>query len=345
MQIRVAKAASDAAAATGAGIRVALLLPCFFGCFFCTADSSTSTKSSSSNGGGGSGGGGGGGGGGSAHQQLQQPPERTDDVHERLREVLAATHADEMSSGSWKIVTIQNVPLAGGFAQMTTLQHDIVQDATGKISDEDSEALARMIEAIAKPSAADMTGGGLWMSALLLSRFLSSSWGRHFVQGRSCIELGAGTGAVSIAASQVGASRVVATDGNAVMLTLADANARLNLQPAQLSRFEVSRYLWGEAVSNQHNFRFQTVLISDALYSRDTAPALLSAVEAVCDEASCDVLIAMQTRPGLADIARDGHHATQRGLKLPEYQLRFCYNRMKNPSVSTRFHFLGVLTF
>ena len=51
MQIRVAKAASDAAAATGAGIRVALLLPCFFGCFFCTADSSTSTKSSSSNGG------------------------------------------------------------------------------------------------------------------------------------------------------------------------------------------------------------------------------------------------------------------------------------------------------
>ena len=168
MQIRVAKAASDAAAATGAGIRVALLLPCFFGCFFCTADSSTSTKSSSSNGGGGSGGGGGGVGGGSAHQQLQQPPERTDDVHERLREVLAATHADEMSSGSWKIVTIQNVPLAGGFAQMTTLQHDIVQDATGifqggdrTLSDEDSEVLARMIETIAKPSAADMTGGGL----------------------------------------------------------------------------------------------------------------------------------------------------------------------------------------
>eukprot|EP01047_Picozoa_sp_COSAG01_P036844 COSAG01_NODE_2895_length_6901_cov_35.009262_9_plen_364_part_00 len=143
----------------------------------------------------------------------------------------------------------------------------------------------------------DGTGGSLWMSAVALQRFLSST-GLHFVRGRRCVELGTGTGAVSIAAARLGAVQAVATDGNPVMVALADLNAHLNLDQPELSRFAAARYLWGgEAPSFPSDFTqsFSTVLLTDLLYSEAKVGVLLDAVMAVCTS-DCDVLVAYEKR-------------------------------------------------
>jgi predicted nicotinamide N-methyase len=143
----------------------------------------------------------------------------------------------------------------------------------------------------------DGTGGSLWMSAVALQRFLSST-GLHFVRGRRCVELGTGTGAVSIAAARLGAVQAVATDGNPVMVALADLNAHLNLDQPELSRFAAARYLWGgEAPSFPSDFTqsFSTVLLTDLLYSEAKVGVLLDAVMSVC-ASDCDVLVAYEKR-------------------------------------------------
>ena len=178
----------------------------------------------------------------------------------------------------------------------------------------------------------DGTGGQIWMSALLLQAYLSSStssitssrrWrgGRSEVEGRRCIELGTGTGIVAIAAARLGASFVAATDGNPVMVALSLLNARTSLTPLQLDRFAAAEYLWGGVVPSfdlggratlpasdgadigraavtSAESTFDTVLLTDLLYSKAGIPSLLSAVDSVCVPlpARCTVLIAYQRR-------------------------------------------------
>ncbi|KAG0377427.1 Protein-lysine methyltransferase mettl21c [Mortierella sp. AD032] len=54
------------------------------------------------------------------------------------------------------------------------------------------------------------TGNVVWDGAYLMSKFLESHIGN--LQGKSCLELGAGTGLVSIVAWLLGATHVLATD-------------------------------------------------------------------------------------------------------------------------------------
>ena len=158
---------------------------------------------------------------------------------------------------------------------------------------------------ILRPDAAgfDATGAQVWASGLLLQMMLGTEQGLPFVEGRRCIELGAGTGIVSIAAARLGATSVVATDGNPVMAALADYNSEQNLHhQAQLAAFTSATYLWG-GEPLPLDAPFETVLLTDVLYCKNSEAAggdcsaepLLAAVAAVCAD-TCDVLLAFERR-------------------------------------------------
>ena len=86
------------------------------------------------------------------------------------------------------------------------------------------------------------TGVAVWNSALLLCRLLdaiSMSQDKSFLTGKTILELGCGCGLSSIAAAKLGASRVIATDGNAEVVQLARFNVEKNgvesvVEPAEL---------------------------------------------------------------------------------------------------------------
>ena len=157
-----------------------------------------------------------------------------------------------------------------------------------------------------RPDAAgfDATGAQVWASGLLLQMMLGTEQGLPFVEGRRCIELGAGTGIVSIAAARLGAASAVATDGNPVMVALADYNGERNLhhQAQQLAAFASATYLWG-GEPLPLGAPFETVLLTDVLYCKNSEAAggdcsaepLLAAVAAVCAD-TCDVLLAFERR-------------------------------------------------
>ena len=77
------------------------------------------------------------------------------------------------------------------------------------------------------------TGVALWNSSLLLTRFLDrvTATKPDWLENKSVIELGCGTGLLSIALSKLSnglAKRVVATDGNPAVLELARSNVEAN---------------------------------------------------------------------------------------------------------------------
>lgn len=136
----------------------------------------------------------------------------------------------------------------------------------------------------------DATGGKIWLASVLLARFLARD-GRSWASGRRCIELGTGTGIVSITAAQLGA-HVQATDGNPVTVALADANAERNLNSKKLARFNASTYNWGD----RFHAKFQTIFLSDVLYSTYKVRPILRSVDAVCETSACDVLLVYTER-------------------------------------------------
>ena len=73
------------------------------------------------------------------------------------------------------------------------------------------------------------TGFRTWEAALFLAAYLSSSDGIHLVTGKNVLELGAGTGFLSIlCAKNLGAQRVLATDGSQEVISDLKSNINLN---------------------------------------------------------------------------------------------------------------------
>jgi SAM-dependent methyltransferase len=130
----------------------------------------------------------------------------------------------------------------------------------------------------------------VWIASAVLQRFLHTETGRRFVEGRHCVELGCGMGTTSIAAVQLGAEQVVATDGTFATVKMARSNAERNLEPALLPRFTAQHYLWGESPP-MGTFTFDTVFVADVIYEYEQVAPLVAGIQAVCGSV-CDVLIA-----------------------------------------------------
>ena len=92
------------------------------------------------------------------------------------------------------------------------------------------------------------TGFRTWEASLYLASYLYLAPPKHSASQKNIIELGAGTGLVSILCSKhLNATRVLATDGSADVVTEMEVNARLN-GVGHDARFQTFVFKWGHSL-------------------------------------------------------------------------------------------------
>ncbi|KAL8777406.1 MAG: hypothetical protein Q9213_007878 [Squamulea squamosa] len=126
------------------------------------------------------------------------------------------------------------------------------------------------------------TGNRTWDAALVLATFLFGD-GRHFVQNKSILELGAGLGFVSVLCGKhLEARRVLITDASEPVLCTAQQNIEMN-GVGEIVRTAVLE--WGTPDLNRalrsedEAISYDLVLGSDMLYEPRDFPALMSTLQ------------------------------------------------------------------
>ena len=138
-----------------------------------------------------------------------------------------------------------------------------------------------LLEARNMVAASGTTGLRTWEAALHLGNYLCAH-DQKLVPGRSILELGAGTGYISVlCAKHLGASHVIATDGSDDVVNSLSTNYYLNgLQDSSL--IEGKELKWGQAlVGSEHpqwnrGRNIDLVLGADLTYDGSGIPALVS---------------------------------------------------------------------
>lgn len=151
-------------------------------------------------------------------------------------------------------------------------------------------------------AAGGTTGLRTWEAALHLGEYVCGNY-PHLIRGRAVLELGAGTGYISIlCARHLGASYVVATDGSEDVVTNLTDNFKLNgLQDASI--IHAKELKWGcpladgdhseEAGSKQ----IDLVLAADVTYDETATAALITTFEDIFDRCpGAKVIIAATLR-------------------------------------------------
>jgi predicted nicotinamide N-methyase len=113
------------------------------------------------------------------------------------------------------------------------------------------------------------TGLRTWEAALHLGKYLSTQTGVHLIKGQRILEIGAGTGFLSIlCAKHLGPTYVVATDGDDGVVESLKTNIFLNGLDAS-SSISSKRYSWGWPLpsegNNDQNVPFDLVLGADVV--------------------------------------------------------------------------------
>eukprot|EP00466_Bigelowiella_natans_P004771 jgi/Bigna1/134996/aug1.27_g9704 len=137
------------------------------------------------------------------------------------------------------------------------------------------------------------TGGAVWGCGALLSFVVANSMVEQAeallpaggVRGKRVLEIGAGTGLVSIACKIAGAAFVHITDGSEKYTKLARYNAHRNLTNEQekAEGLVVSQYVWGSKLSQEilDSMPIDVLIMSDCMYEADSYGALLETIELV----------------------------------------------------------------
>lgn len=138
------------------------------------------------------------------------------------------------------------------------------------------------------------TGFRTWDACLHLATYLSSE-GKSLIIGKSVLELGVGTGLLSIiCAGPLSAAYVLATDGDPHVGRTIESNNGVNHHLARHSRRQIpleSRILeWGSSAtlgsvlpSKGGNVLYDTILGADITYSLDSLEALASTLSGLAD--------------------------------------------------------------
>ena len=125
------------------------------------------------------------------------------------------------------------------------------------------------------------TGVAVWNSALLLCRLLdaiSIQQDKLFLTGKTILELGCGCGLSSIAAAKLGASRVIATDGNAEVVQLARFNVEKNGVESAVEPVELK---WGLLNAADYFDEADIIIGSDLTYNSGSWKVLAETMGAV----------------------------------------------------------------
>ena len=129
---------------------------------------------------------------------------------------------------------------------------------------------------------------------MVLARYMEGLGASAFA-GKQVVELGTGAGLGAITAAKLGAVNVLATDRDAAVLALTEANAAKNLGARQTT-VTTATLDWGQPSDFVDGTRWDLVIGADLTYNRDgwpflfrqlqrlRAPAVLSASERRTDE-------------------------------------------------------------
>ena len=155
----------------------------------------------------------------------------------------------------------------------------------------------------------DLTGLRLWDAAPALISYLDRHRAR-LLRGRHALELGAGTGAVGIAAAALGASSVLLTDSDSACNLATDAGWRAESTLAHLRgsvalnsprvarRVGVAELDWGDEAHIARVGRFDTVVASDTLYYPERTYGRLARTFGALAAAGGTALLSYKVRHG-----------------------------------------------
>ncbi|XP_036952267.1 methyltransferase like 21e isoform X1 [Acanthopagrus latus] len=143
----------------------------------------------------------------------------------------------------------------------------------------------------------DLYGAVLWPSAMVLCHFLETNRDKYNLMDKNVIELGAGTGLVTIVSSLLGA-RVTSTDLPDVL-----GNLRYNVMRNTKDRCRyipvVTELIWGQQEVEQRFPRathsFDYILAADVVYSHPYLDELMDTFDYLCQE-NTQILWAMRFR-------------------------------------------------
>ncbi|KAI9810229.1 MAG: hypothetical protein M1827_006363 [Pycnora praestabilis] len=147
-----------------------------------------------------------------------------------------------------------------------------------------------LLEARSVIAASGTTGLRTWEAALHLGTYLSSAAGVHHIKGKSVLELGAGTGFLSIlCAKHLEAVQTVGTDGDDGVVEDMGTNASLNgldgVTPMSITVLRWGWTLMGTKVEERGaGFPFDVVLGADVTYDASVIPALVSTLRELFDK-------------------------------------------------------------
>eukprot|EP00066_Takifugu_rubripes_P019142 XP_011608408.1 PREDICTED: protein-lysine methyltransferase METTL21E-like [Takifugu rubripes] len=142
----------------------------------------------------------------------------------------------------------------------------------------------------------DLYGAVLWPSAMVLCHFLETNQGKFSLRDKNVIELGAGTGLVTIVSSLLGA-KVTSTDlpdvlGNLQYNVTRNTKGRCKYIPL------VTELTWGQEVEQRFprdTHCFDYILAADVVYSHPYLEELMATFDHLCQETT-EILWAMRFR-------------------------------------------------
>ncbi|XP_065597017.1 protein-lysine methyltransferase METTL21C [Cyrtonyx montezumae] len=126
-------------------------------------------------------------------------------------------------------------------------------------------------------------GAVVWPGALALSQYLESNQERFNLKDKKVLEIGAGTGLVSIVACILGAY-VTATDLPEVLENLT-FNISRNTHNMNTHKPEVRKLVWGEGLQEDFplsTYHYDFILASDVVYHHTALDALLATMVYFC---------------------------------------------------------------
>lgn len=137
-----------------------------------------------------------------------------------------------------------------------------------------------LLEAHSVLASAGTTGLKTWEAALCLGTFLFSSSGRRLIHGRTILELGAGTGFLSIlCAKYLEARFVLATDGNVDVIRDLDSNIVLN-QVEDTNLITTTVLEWGHIPSEIFRNNLEGTHTYDLILGADVVSCIVRVIYA-----------------------------------------------------------------
>ncbi|KAB2578729.1 Nicotinamide N-methyltransferase [Lasiodiplodia theobromae] len=161
-----------------------------------------------------------------------------------------------------------------------------------------------LLESRAVISSSGTTGLRTWEAALHLGAYLASESGQQWVRGKRVLELGAGTGLLSILCTKhLQATKATATDGDEGVVDSIKTNLFLNGLDAQGSTDSiVLRWGWSWALEESLYYegskdQYDVVLGADVTYDKAVIPVLVSTLaDLLQHQPSLQILIAATIR-------------------------------------------------